>query len=285
MPRSEEPTNRRTPGTARPLIGRAESPSLHVMSLNLRNPSEHNPDRWADRRAPTAALLNTEWPTVLGTQEGYYHQVQEVAEDLPDSYDWIGTGREGGSRGEFMAIFYDTNRLRPVAFDHFWLSDTPDRIGSSTWGNQVVRMATWVRFSDQTTGAEFILLDTHLDHAVEEARIKGAELVRRVIDGFDPALPVIVTGDFNVPAERSVPYETLTGDGALLDAWTHAEQRLTEPYGTFHGYRPPVVGGDRIDWILVRPGIRVRSAAINTFTLNGATGSDHWPMQALIDLP
>jgi endonuclease/exonuclease/phosphatase family metal-dependent hydrolase len=267
-----------------PLIGPVAPPALHVMSFNLRVGGDGLPDPWAERRPVSAALLGAELPTVVGTQEGLYQQVREVASALPARYEWVGTGREGGSRGEFMAVFFDAERLQPREFDHFWLSDTPSVVGSATWGNQVVRMATWVRFTDLVTGRELIVLNTHLDHAVDRAQRRGAELLARRLADFDADLPVIVTGDFNVAAQASVPYDTLVAGAGLVDTWTAAEKQLTPPYATFHGYRPPQVGGDRIDWILVRPGVHVRVAAINTFTLDGRWASDHWPVHAVVEL-
>jgi endonuclease/exonuclease/phosphatase family metal-dependent hydrolase len=268
-----------------PLVGRAEAPYLQVMSFNLRNAVGDGTDPWSERRAANRALLRAELPTVIGTQEGLYQQLRELAEGLPAEYEWIGTGREGGSRGEFMAVFFDASRLEPREFDHFWLSDQPDLVGSSSWGNDVVRMATWVRFRDRATGVTFVVLNTHLDHAVDEAQRRGAELVAGRLGEFDADLPVLVTGDFNVAAEASEPYATLVGKAGLVDTWTAADERLSPPYATFHGYRPPEVGGARIDWILARPGVRVPVAAINTFTLDGRWASDHWPVQALVDLP
>ncbi|WP_460515192.1 endonuclease/exonuclease/phosphatase family protein [Flindersiella endophytica] len=285
MLRSELSSHLRTNESVRPMIGRADSPLLHVMSYNLRNASDTNPDPWPPRRPVTAAVLEAERPTVIGTQEGFYQQIREVADDLPTGYEWVGAGREGGSRGEFMAIFFDSYRLQPREYDHFWLSDTPSVVGSATWGNTCVRMATWVRFEDLVTGKEFVVLNTHLDHAVERAQNKGADLLRESIAAFDASLPVILTGDFNVPAERSQPYTTLAGDGELLDTWLVAEQRVSDLYATYNGYRPPTPDGDRIDWILTRPGIRTRVAGINTTTIEGEYGSDHWPVQALIELP
>lgn len=264
-----------------PLIGRVESPRLHVMSFNLRNAGP-NPDRWVDRRSTAAAVLRAERPTVIGTQEGLFQQLRDVHADLPTGYEWIGTGREGGSRGEFMAIYFDTERLRPLEFDHFWLSDTPDVVGSSTWGNDVVRMATWVRFVDLATEREFVLVNTHLDHAVETARQKGATLVTDRLAAFD-GLPVIVTGDFNTPAEASASYDILLDDGKLADTWTTAGEQLTKHYATFHGYEPAVEAGERIDWILTSSDVRVESAAINTTTVDGRHGSDHWPVQAVVE--
>jgi endonuclease/exonuclease/phosphatase family metal-dependent hydrolase len=264
------------------MIGPAHGESLHVMSFNLRYASDDNPNSWAARRPAMAELLRREQPTVLGTQEGLYPQLRDIQEDLPDRYDWIGVGRKGGSRDEFVAVFYDTRRVEPLEFDHFWLSDTPDVIGSRSWGNNVIRMVTWVRFADLRTEKEFVAVNAHFDHRSENSRQRSAALVRDRINGFAPGLPVALTGDFNTPAEASVSYDTLVG-GGLTDTWPAAAERRTPSYATFHGYNPLVPNGNRIDWILVR-GAAVQAAGINAFELGGQYPSDHLPVQALITL-
>jgi endonuclease/exonuclease/phosphatase family metal-dependent hydrolase len=270
----------------RAVIGAATGDRLHVVGFNIRvdvGAAPGTADSWTDRRPVLAEFLEVERPTVLGVQEALYRQVVEVADDLPPHYDWIGLGREGGARGEFMAVYYDTRRVRPVDFDHFWLSDTPQVIGSATWGNTVVRMVTWVRFADRRTGREFVHVNTHFDHRSENSRQRSAALVRDRIEGFDPALPVVLTGDFNTPAGTSESYRILTADGALTDTWT-AGRRLTPAWGTFPAYGEPVEGGNRIDWILVNGGVEVLSAAVNTFRVDGRWPSDHAPVQALVRL-
>jgi endonuclease/exonuclease/phosphatase family metal-dependent hydrolase len=182
-----------------------------------------------------------------------------------------------------MAVFFDGERLTAREYDHFWLSDTPTVVGSTSWGNEVVRMATWVRFTDRASGGEFVLLNTHLDHAVDAAQRLGAELVARRLAEFDRDLPVIVTGDFNVPAEASQPYDALIGAG-LVDTWNEAQERRTAAVATYHGYGPVKPDGSRIDWILVRPSTLVVAAAINTATVEGRWASDHWPVHALLEL-
>ncbi|WP_020672596.1 endonuclease/exonuclease/phosphatase family protein [Amycolatopsis nigrescens] len=274
-------------GTGRPVIGPATGPRLHVITFNIRldtKAAPGTPDSWTDRRPVLAAFLRTEQPTVLGVQEGLYHQVKQVEADLPGHFDWIGLGREGGGRGEFMAVYYDTRRVEPLDFDHFWLSDTPNVIGSKSWGNTVIRMVTWVRFLDRRTGREFVHVNTHFDHQSENSRQRSAELVRDRIAGFDPALPVLLTGDFNTPAETSESYRILVGEGGLTDTWTSAAQRVTPQWGTFPGYREPVLGGERIDWVLANRGIVVERAAINTYRRDGRWPSDHAPVQALVRL-
>ena len=99
--------------------GRAAEP-LVVMTYNLRYASARPPNAWPDRRPLMRDSIRELSPDLIGTQEGVYHQLKELHFDLPE-YDWIGLGRDGGSRGEFMAIFYRPERLEPLEFDHFWL--------------------------------------------------------------------------------------------------------------------------------------------------------------------
>ncbi|PRX97111.1 endonuclease/exonuclease/phosphatase family protein [Allonocardiopsis opalescens] len=266
------------------VFGPARGDQLHIMSFNVRFASDTPPNSWPERRPVLAALLQREQPTVIGTQEGLYAQLNDIQADLPNPYDSIGVGRQGGSRGEFMHVFYDSRRLAPLEFDHFWLSDTPLLIGSATWGNTVVRMVTWVRFADMRTGREFIFLNTHFDHRSEEARQRSAGLIRSTLEGFPAGTPLIVTGDFNTFPETSVSWQTLTEGGFLADTWLSADEQVTPYYGTFHGFNEPDPEAVRIDWILTSQGIRVPAAAINTFRRGSQWPSDHLPVQALVEL-
>lgn len=268
------------------VIGRAKADQLHVMQFNIRfdaNAAPGTADSWIDRRPVLAQLLELEQPTVLGTQEVLYRQLKQISEDLPPFFDSIGVGREGGSRGEFVPIFFDTRRVEPLAFDHFWLSDTPNLIASNTWGGGSIRMVTWVRFRDLRTGKEFIHLNSHFDNAAENARRLSAGLVRDRIAGFDPSLPVIVTCDFNTGAPNSETYRILVTNGGLVDTWLAGEQ-VTPLVGTFPNYREPVPNGNRIDWILTNTRVQVLKAAINPFRVDGRFPSDHLPVQALVRL-
>ncbi len=255
---------------------------LEVMTLNLRFASTTEPNSWAARRPVLRELLRREAPAVLGTQEGIYQQLRDIESDLGPHYDWIGTGRAGGSRNEFMAVFYDTRRLEPREYDHFWLSDTPDAIGSNTWHGASVRMVTWVRFRDLLDGGrEFYVLNTHLDNASQYARTRAASLIIQRIAGLD-RLPLLMTGDFNVAAHQNAVYHTMLGAG-LVDTWDGAAER-SRLYGTFHGYQPLTPDGERIDWILASSGVTTHRASINTFAPGGQFPSDHLPVQASVTL-
>lgn len=222
-------------------------------------------------------------PDVMGTQEGIYSQVKDLASDLPE-FDWIGLGREGGSSGEFMAVFYRKSRLEPLAYDHFWLSDTPEVINSATWGNKYRRMVTWVKFRDRVNGNEFFVFNTHFDHQVQLAREKSAELVRKRIDALNTDLPVLLIGDFNSAAESNKAYEILTAGKFLTDAWLAAPERRGEGSGTFNDFKAAVPNGARIDWILKRGDVTVERAEMSTFSRDGQFPSDHFPVVARLRL-
>jgi endonuclease/exonuclease/phosphatase family metal-dependent hydrolase len=266
------------PGTAQ------QDDALNVMTFNLRFAHTTPPNLWPDRRPVVREVIERWAPDIVGTQEGLYGQLVDMDEDLP-AYDWIGLGRDGGSRGEFMAVFYRRDRLVPLEYDHFWLSDTPEVIGSRTWGNQVRRMVTWVRFRDRRTNQEFYLLNTHFDHQVQESREKSAALVLERIARFDPALPVIVAGDFNVPAGANPVYEMLVNSQALVDTW-RAAGRAEPAFGTFHGFRgmEGAQGRSRIDWILTRGPVTTLSTEIITDARDGQYPSDHFPVIARLRL-
>ncbi|MCU0788095.1 MAG: endonuclease/exonuclease/phosphatase family protein [Verrucomicrobia bacterium] len=255
--------------------------SLCVMTYNLRFASTNPPNAWPQRRPLVRELIQGISPDVIGTQEGVYSQLKDLAADLPE-FDWIGLGREGGSRGEFMAVFYRKSRLEPLAYDHFWLSDTPDLMNSATWGNTYRRMVTWVRFRDRRTDGEFILFNTHFDHQQQLAREKSAELVRQRLLDLETALPVVLLGDFNAAAGSNKAYDILTEDVFFTDAWLAAPDRLGEGVGTFNDFLAAEPNGPRIDWILLHGQMTVERAEISTLSRDGQFPSDHFPVTAWI---
>jgi len=259
------------------------TPPLCVMTYNLRYASPNPPNAWPQRRPLVREVIQKAAPDVLGTQEGLYGQLKDIASDLPE-FDWIGLGREGGSKGEFMAVFFRKARLEPLTYDHFWLSDTPDVIGSATWGNSNRRMVTWIKFRDRVTSGEFFLFNTHFDHQIQPAREKSAELVRQRITALNTKLPVLLIGDFNAAAQTNKAYQILTSGQFLSDAWLSARERVGEGVGTFNDFKAVQPNGPRIDWILTRGEAQVERAEILTFSQNGQFPSDHFPVVARLRL-
>jgi endonuclease/exonuclease/phosphatase family metal-dependent hydrolase len=260
--------------------GQSSEVDVKVMTYNLRylNTSDQSPHTWAERIPAIKKLIRMEQPGIIGTQEVLYQQLKDINAKLPE-YEWIGLGREGGSKGEYSAIFYEKERYTPLEYDHFWLSDTPNVIGSTSWGNTIPRMVTWAKFFDEKSKQQFYVVNTHFDHKSANAREKSAELVLQKIKAFDPKLPIVFTGDFNANPD-SVPYQKLTSEEAFDDLWVTAEERINEHLGTFNGFHDPTGGGpkNRIDWILAKGNVKANTIEILDYYKNGQFPSDHFPV-------
>lgn len=278
--RSAEQRDRTSPA----LIGPARRGRIHVMTFNIRldvegtPPSE--PDSWRRRRPALTALLRREQPTLLGIQEGEFHQLPAISDALPD-HQMVGFGRGGGSTDEHSALFFDRHRFDLLEWNQTWLSDTPTVIGSATWGNKITRVVVWARLRDRASRRELVHINTHFDHQSENARVQSAKVVARLRAEF-AGLPVLVTGDFNAKAHDSTAYTTLTQ--TYSDTWSTARRGLTPEYGTFPDYGEPDTSSKRIDWVLTSRGVRVHEVGINTTRPHGIWPSDHAPVQALVEL-
>lgn len=249
------------------------------MTFNVRMPTDQDGDnRWDARRDLVVEMLRAEHPDIIGTQELYKRQGDELVARLPE-YTWFGEGRKGGTEDEHMGVFYRKDRLRVRDSGNFWLSDTPNVAGSRTWGNLYPRLVTWARFERIVDGATFTFYNTHLPHRDidEDARVRGAELILARLKALPANEIVVLVGDFNAPPESRV-YTTLTG--TFTDAWTASPKR-SGPEGTFHRFtgRPE----RRIDWILFR-GLEPLSAKTVTTNRNQRYTSDHFPVMVEFEL-
>jgi endonuclease/exonuclease/phosphatase family metal-dependent hydrolase len=252
---------------------------LRVMTFNVRFLTTNDgANNWDARRDLVADMLRAEDPDVIGTQELFKRQGDDIVERVPQ-FAWFGEGRGGGDADEHMGVFYRKDRLRVLESGNFWLSDTPDVPGSRTWGNIYPRMVTWARFARIADGTTFTLYNTHLPYRDidEPARIRCAELIRDRLDKLPKSERVILTGDFNTTSESRV-HATLTN--SLTDLWTTAPQR-SGPEGTFHDFtgKPQ----RRIDWILVR-GLAASRIETVTTQRDGRYPSDHFPVVAELEL-
>lgn len=250
--------------------------AIQVMSFNLRYASEEGENRWPDRRAAVAKTIRDEDPDIVGTQEGLFAQLEDLATELPE-YRQVGLGRRGGSHDEACAIFFKTERFELLEFDHFWLSERPREIGSLAYDAKLPRMVTWVRLRERATTRSFFVVNTHFDHEHVLSRQRSAAQLLEFVTTLETKDPVIVTGDFNAAAETSEPWKTLCGEGALVDSFVAADFADERP-GTFHGFTGDAAARGRIDWILFRGRLEAREPRIVRSRHDGRYPSDHFPV-------
>lgn len=256
-----------------------QAADLKVMSFNVRTINgPDGPNRWEMRRDLFADTIRQQDPDIIGTQELAKAQGDDTVQRLPQ-YAWFGRDRRGGHDDEHMGIFYRTDRLKLVKSGDFWLSDTPDVVGSNTWGNVFPRMVNWGLFERLSDHRQFYLLDTHFPYREQDepSRTRSAQLIATWVSKLPAGVPVILTGDFNT--DRASPaHRVLTA--TLKDTYDTAPQKAG-PEATFHNFTGHP--DHRIDWILYR-GATARRVETVTTSRDGRYPSDHFPVVADFDL-
>ncbi len=263
--------------------------TLRVMSFNVRLGTAKDGDyHWDKRKEFLVETIQKFRPDLLGTQETLSFQKDYLASQLPE-YGVEGVGRnDGKNSGESMAVYYRKDRFEMMDVGHFWLSETPDVIGSKSWDSSLPRMVTWLKLRDKKAAGHPVIYfaNTHFDHLGKQARAESARLVRERVAAWGPGIPVIVTGDFNA-GEGSEPYQNLFAarDGKqsqLLDTYRLKHPMRDEAEATFNGFKPETRIGSRIDWIAITSQFEVLDAVINRVTRDKLLPSDHYPIEVVL---
>ena len=259
----------------------AADTELTVLTLNIRlDVASDAPHTWDSRLHLVTAFLGEFEPDLIGLQEAQHHQLNGLLDENSE-FSSIGVGRDDGkTEGEYSAILYRTDRFVSLESGTFWLSDTPEKIASKTWGNNITRICTWSRFNIAGTGENFYLYNTHFDHQSQEARENSATLIlERIADRPHPEDPVILTGDFN--ADESNPAITALTK-AFADTFRSANPDATD-VGTFHGFTGKV-RPDKIDYIFTSGDFTTSKATIHRPRPDGLYLTDHEPVSAILIL-
>ena len=219
---------------------------------------------WGQRSPYVASLIRFHDFDIIGTQEGKYHQLQDMLSMMP-GYDDIGVGRDDGIHaGEHSAIFYKTDKFDVVDHGDFWLSETPDRPSKGWDAPMHKRICSWGKFRDRNSGDTILFINLHMDHRGVQARAESAKLVLERIKELSDGNPVIVTGDFNTD-QHSEPYALLQNSGVVRDSYDAAEF-LYAPNGTYFAFEPYRYTEKRIDHLFVNDGFRVKRYGVLTDT-------------------
>ena len=255
---------------------------LYVGTYNIRynNPNdEKEGNAWTQRCSYLCDFINFEQPEIFGTQEVLVDQLHDLIKGL-DGYDYIGIGRDDGKeKGEYAAIFYKKEQLRLLENGNFWLSTTPEK-ASLGWDAACIRICTWGKFQDISTGMQFLFFNTHMDHVGVIARRESAQLILKQIKQLAKGLPTILTGDFNVDETDEV-YQIFSHSGVLRDCYTNALQRMA-PTGTWNDFMQDSRSKARIDYIFVTSDFNIPHYAIftNSYWIGKSRRniSDHYPV-------
>lgn len=248
-------------------IAALQAQPLYVGEFNIRNDNAKDAaagNGWATRCPVVCDILKVESFDIFGTQEVLHNQLEDMLAALPD-YDYIGVGRnDGKTGGEYAAIFYKSDRIKCLSSGNFWLSETPEVIGSKGWDAKYPRICTWGQFKDLKSGKKFWMFNLHMDHRGVEARKQSALLVMERIRTMCVKQPYILLGDFNVDQFNPI-YPLMMESGMFVDCFDAAAVRFA-PTGSMNYFKTDFKTDSRIDHVLVSDDFDVLDYTVLTYS-------------------
>ena len=286
--------------------------TIKAMSFNTSGglTSGTDPSNWAARAQLIVNTILKHDPDVIGLQEAQDGNLNYYCKETTEYLVSRGprTITQSAVEALYNPILWKAERFKLLASGGFYLSKTKD-VWSKSWDSTEVRCANWVILCDLANHTSCLLLNTHLDHLSERARVESAKLILDVTSRLRRKnhLPAIVMGDFNSrpwapPREESLTYPPIILRHRLPNAGTvhnlfmcagftdtylnagNVNKLCMNTYHSFLGEGFPLVAM-RIDWILTSPGIRglnTEDFIIAKDALPPLYPSDHCPVIAEI---
>lgn len=256
---------------------KAKECKLNIASFNLRMDTPNDGENaWPNRKDLVKSMIRFYDMDIIGTQEGFKHQLDDILE--LEGYAYTGSGRDDGKdAGEHSAIVYKKERLELLDHGDFWFSETPDVPGKGWDATCCNRICSWAQFKDKQSGKKFFVFNSHYDHQGKVARKNSSLLLLKKIEQIAGNNPVFATGDFNATPDDE-PIQIIYDSGKLNDSFLITQEPPYGTVGTFHGFRANAPMKNRIDYVWVKPGIKVQKYGVLNEMPYGRFPSDHFPV-------
>lgn len=267
--------------------------NLKILTCNIRVDLLEDEQRglgWKQRRTSCIEIIKRKKADVICLQEVLRNQFWDLKNALTDFYAIGFDGPEMDKRKEGYhgiaknPIFYSKKRFELLNAGGYWLSENPLEAASLSWGSARARNASWVRLLDKKTNKELRVINLHLDHIKEEAKLEQVKLVLKESDQYQKDFVQVLTGDFNSPSNSSVIQEV------LKMGWIDTFEKNTKHgslQGTTHSFKADdeerAKKAKKIDYIFIKGAIRPQSSEIIMDSYKGVYPSDHYFLEAVIE--
>jgi endonuclease/exonuclease/phosphatase family metal-dependent hydrolase len=236
---------------------------------------------WKDRHPYVASLIQFHDFDILGTQEAFKPQLDDLLRLLP-AHSYYGLGRDDGeSAGEHSAILYKTDKFTLLDKGDFWLSETPEKPSLGWDATCCKRICSWVYLRLNKTKQTFYVFNAHYDHQGVEARKQSSLLILEKIKQIAKNKPVIFMGDLNGNHE-SEPYQIIANSDILKDTY----QQVKAPYlntNTFNSFGKNLIGKAVIDHVFTNSKFTASKWGALTDNYQGKYPSDHLPVLTVLN--
>jgi endonuclease/exonuclease/phosphatase family metal-dependent hydrolase len=260
---------------------------IKIMSFNIRTASANDgKNGWQNRKLLVLERIRAFSPDLLGVQECRNDDQAEFMKNSLADYDFIGFERGGKDDTgiEMAPVLIKESSFEVLDAGCFWLSETPDIPGSTSWGGYFPRTVTWTKLKSKQNGGRIVyFFNTHFDYANLQVQIESAKLLKKHIASLENNPPVILCGDFNIEKE-SAPYRILLEGAAdssdrLQDCYRQGHSAPWNGEGTFHDFGALDLPS-ALDGILVSAHFCTVKASIDRFRQENVYPSDHYPLIA-----
>ena len=189
-------------------------------------------------------------------------------------------------KNDFLGFAYNSSRLRQVeTVELHGIRSTPSngRLGEADWK---LRSALFMRFQDRDTQSEFYVGNVHLKCCGEgkKTRAHQAQIIKEWIERSD--VPVILTGDFNIP----VPPSSATGSTSDAFMTLASVTDWLRPENPFKTQCSPSFNS-MLDLFFLKPGPNIDVIDVKVLETSPAYcdadeegGPDHRPVVARFEL-
>lgn len=254
---------------------------LKLISSNIRYENIHDGIHSWENRCPLLQKIITDFhPDVLATQEGQEKQIKCLSQLLPLKL--VESHREWIAERMYPCLYVNEEQIKVKKSGDIWLSETPQTPGSFSFRSTFPRLCTWMQVTHLVNNQDYFVVNTHLDHVLEETRLEQIKVLIREVGNLNKDhLPLILMGDFN-DSPMSRVRKIILNSMNLKDPWI--EEGFPEET-SHHGFKviqDQKGAGDRIDWILVPQAFAVEQIYLEKKSFNGIFPSDHYPLLATV---
>lgn len=254
---------------------------LTLVTCNIRfdNPADGD-NSWSHRRLFLRDILLSHSPDIIATQEGRFHQLQDLNSLLSD-YELIDQHRAWIGERMYPTFFIRKNYFELMKSEDIWLSETPDVAGSKSFGSAFPRLMTWMKLQPINSENDLWFVNTHLDHMKEETRLGQVGVLSTEVKKFwKKEDSLFIMGDFN-DGPAGLVRKHLEKEFPLQDSWKNFHTIEETSHHAFQGEEP---NGNRIDWIMADRRVKVILSEMDKTHRDGKYPSDHFPVVAKIIL-
>lgn len=257
---------------------------MRIMTFNLRTDFilDIN-NRWKDRAHIAYDLIAEYDCDIIGVQEFTNSMYEDISRELPN-YRIVGKPRNKKIASERNDILV-SKKHEILESNTFWLSESPEKVGSSVWYSVYPRICTTAVVKLNNNKA-IRVYNTHLDCFFSKARQYGLNKIEHYIGKQyeEDGLPIILMGDFNATPNSKLikrfSESTASNKKFIAVQETRKGMYSMATMSKFRGSKK----GRHIDYIFVSEDFDIMNTEIVNYNKSGKYPSDHYPILADLEI-